>query len=431
MQEKLLLSSFNQRSGFKNLESDIRFYSRRFQTCFTHGKGSYLIDHAGVKYIDFFSGAGALNYGHNEPHLKSALIDYIQQDGVVHTLDMWSGAKEKFLKALYEHILSPRSLDYVVAFPGPTGTNAIELSLKFARVATGRKLIASFTGSFHGVTAGSLAVTNSEYHRSAAGVSLHNTVFLPYESLGKCNESLCKAKDVLKNKTKPNELPAAFLVETVQGEGGVNIASNEWLQGLRSWADEIGALLIIDDIQAGCGRTGTFFSFERAGIKPDIVCLSKSLSGYGLPLSLVLLRPEVDVLKPGSHNGTFRGFAPAFVTATATIEKFWRDSTFQNETIQKGSIMHNRLNAIANEYGAKIRGIGLFYGIEFSESNIADAVAETAFKNHLIVETCGPGASVVKLFPPLNIFDDILIEGMDKIHTSVATTFSKKTQQKT
>ncbi|MFE1265684.1 aminotransferase class III-fold pyridoxal phosphate-dependent enzyme [Streptomyces albogriseolus] len=116
---------------------------------------------------------------------------------------------------------------------------------------------------------------------------------------------------------------AAVVVETVQGEGGVNPARPAWLRTLASWTQDHGTLLIVDDIQMGCGRTGPFFSFERAGIVPDLVCLSKSISGYGMPMALTLLRPEYDVWKPGEHDGTFRGYNPAFVTAARTLELFW------------------------------------------------------------------------------------------------------------
>jgi len=411
----LLDHSHNQ----NDFESQIRYYSRRFQTCYVRECGSLLFDNTGVQFVDFLSGAGALNYGHNEPVLKKYLLDYIQQDGIVQTLDMRSDAKENLLVVLNELILRPRSLNYVAAFPGPTGTNAVELALKFARNVTGRSLIASFSGSFHGVSVGSLAATSSAYHRQAAGVPLRDVVFLPFEATNVNDEINELTERVLVDLTKSDELPAAIIIETVQGDGGVNVGSAGWLRYIRDLAHELGALLIVDDIQAGCGRTGPFFSFERADIIPDIVCLSKSLSGYGLPLSLVLLRPELDILKPGSHNGTFRGFAPAFVTATAALERYWSDDTLHSEVIRKGEIMSERLSTIAAIAGGQVKGIGMFKGIEFQEPHIADIIAINAFKNQLIIETCGSLNSVVKLLPALNISDELLHTGLDILERSV------------
>src|SRR4051794_25132418 len=248
--------------SFERLEFEVRSYSRSFPTVFRRAVGSRLVDEAGREYLDFFAGAGALNYGHNNPVLKRKLTDYLLADGITHGLDMATSAKREFIEAFDEIILRPRGLEYKLQFPGPGGANAVEAALKLARKVTGRTHVVGFSGSFHGMTLGALAVTGSEAPRAGAHVGLRDATIAPFGG------PLHAYGDAP---------PAAFIVETVQGEGGVNVAGGEWLRGLERFARELGALLIVDDVQAGCGRCGSFFSFEAAGIRPDLVCLSKSL----------------------------------------------------------------------------------------------------------------------------------------------------------
>jgi diaminobutyrate-2-oxoglutarate transaminase len=211
--------------------------------------------------------------------------------------------------------------------------------------------------------------------------------------------------------------PAAVIVETVQGEGGVNVARPEWLRALAELCERQDMLLIVDDIQMGCGRTGAFFSFEEAGITPDIVTVSKSISGYGLPMSLCLFKPELDVWEPGEHNGTFRGNNPAFVTATAALEAYWADgSAMEKQTRKRGEQVEQALRDLVTEHqdaGARFRGRGLVRGLEFADVSRADAIARRAFERGLLVETSGPQGEVVKLLPPLTITAEELDEGLE------------------
>src|SRR5699024_9116419 len=257
--------------------------------------------------IDVFGGAGTLNYGHNNDAMKQLLMEYIESDNITHSLDMATIARGNFLKKFDEIILRPRNLDYKVMFSGPTGTNAVESALKLARKVTGRTTIMSFSNAFHGMTIGSLSITGNASKREGAGIPLTHSVSMPFDNYNSTADSLSLIESYLENSGSGVDLPAGIIVETVQGEGGINAASMEWLQGIEKIARRFGILLIVDDIQAGCGRTGTFFSFEPARIKPDIVCLSKSLGGYGLPMSITLFKKEHDVWEPGEHNGTFRG----------------------------------------------------------------------------------------------------------------------------
>jgi diaminobutyrate-2-oxoglutarate transaminase len=219
------------------------------------------------------------------------------------------------------------------------------------------------------------------------------------------------------------ETPAAILLETVQAEGGINVASSEWLRGLACLAREHGVLLIVDDIQAGCGRTGTFFSFERAGIQPDLVCLAKSLSGYGLPMSLVLIRPELDRWEPGEHNGTFRGNNLAFETATAALE-YWRDRALSDAIAFKSRIVLDHLKAIhaaAGDRVAGIRGLGLMQGLVFACPRLAAEVSKAAFSDQLIVELCGPSENVIKILPPLTIEPLVLKRGLQRLSNAISS----------
>lgn len=406
---------------FTKYESEVRSYSRSFPTIFTKAKGYKLWDIDGKEYIDFFAGAGTLNYGHNNGNMKKALIRYIENDYITHSLDMATVAKGKFLQTFHEVILKPRNLDYKVMFPGPTGTNSVESALKLARKVTGRTNIMCFTNAFHGMTLGSLAITGNESKRNGAGVPLTNTVTMPYDNYHQQTDSLSLIESFLENSSSGIDLPAAIIVETVQGEGGINAASMEWLQGIEEICHRFGILFIVDDIQAGCGRTGTFFSFEPAKINPDIVCLSKSLSGFGLPMSITLFKKELDVWQPGEHNGTFRGNNLAFIAATEALS-YWKTDTFVKEIHRKITLLTEFTHKIVNKYPklkAEVRGRGLMQGIACHIEGLAKQVCDAAFERGLLMETSGPNDEVFKFLPPLIIDETGLREGFRIIEDSI------------
>lgn len=415
-------------SVFEEMESNVRSYCRDFPTVFTKAKGYRLWDMEKREYIDFFAGAGALNYGHNNPKMKQKLLDYIASDGITHGLDMATKAKETFLKRFNEVILQPRGLKYKVMFPGPTGTNSVESALKIARKATGRNTIISFTNAFHGMTLGSLSITGNAFKREGAGITLSSSDTMPYDNyLGKNVDTAEFLERFLEDKGSGLSLPAAVILETVQGEGGINVASFAWLQKIEKICRKYDILLIVDDIQAGCGRTGPFFSFEPAGIKPDIVCLSKSISGYGLPMALTLIKPELDVFEPGEHNGTFRGNNPAFVTATEALT-YWEDSSFTREIASKSRKVKSLLRNIVRNYPdikGEVRGRGLMQGIASGIEGLAEEVCAAAFKRGLIMETSGPNNEVIKIMPPL-IIDKIGLEkGINILEESIRSVWKK------
>jgi diaminobutyrate-2-oxoglutarate transaminase len=408
---------------FDELESEVRSYARSFPRVFNRAKGEYLYDSDGTEFLDFLAGAGTLNYGHNNPLFKQSLIDYIEADGIAHGLDLHTSAKQAFLETLQSKILKPRNLDYQVQFTGPTGTNAVEAALKLARNITGRHNIISFTNGFHGVSLGALSATGNSHHRGAAGINLGGVSRMPYDNyLGDGFDTTAYLDKVLSDSSSGIDTPAAVIVETVQGEGGINAASFEWLKALEQVCRRHDVLLIVDDIQAGCGRTGTFFSFEPVGIQPDIVTMSKSLSGYGLPMAVVFMKSEHDLWKPGEHNGTFRGNNHAFITATAAINHYWTDDAFTKEILRKGEIIKTHLDRFAAEYGDgnfSARGRGMFQGINCISGELAGDISLRAFRKGLMIETSGAEDQVIKLLCPLIISDEALNKGLGIIEESI------------
>ncbi len=414
---------------YEKLESNVRGYCRSFPVTFTKAQNATLTDSEGNEYIDFLGGAGTLNYGHNNPHFKQALIDYIESDGITHGLDMHTAAKTAFLETYERLILQPRGMKgYKIQFTGPTGTNAVEAALKIVRKNTGRTDIVSFTNGFHGVTQGASAVTGNVKYKEANGMPLPGVHFMPYDGyLGDFN-TLHYFEKALQDKSSGLGHPAAVIVECIQGEGGLNTASAAWMLGLQALCKRYDMLLIVDDIQAGCGRSGTYFSFEEFGIEPDVITQSKSLSGYGLPMAIVLLKEELDTWKPGEHNGTFRGNNHAFVTARKALETYWADDSFSKEVKHKASVLRSRLKEIQAEHGGQLKhkGRGIMQGLECANGKVADRITELAFKRGLVIETSGSDGQVVKVLTPLTIEEETLKKGLEILDSCIGDVMAEQ-----
>jgi diaminobutyrate-2-oxoglutarate transaminase len=407
-------------SVYERMESQVRSYSRSMPRQFSRAEGVWMHDDRGGRYLDFLSGCSSLNYGHNHPVLKKALLDYIASDGITLSLDLHTEAKAAFLQAFESLILKPRKLDYRAMFTGPTGTNAIEAALKLARKVTGRQHVIAFSNGFHGMTLGALSCTGNAGKRAGAGVPLTHVSHEPFEGYhGSEVDTAALLEQRLSDPSGGLDAPAAILLETVQGEGGLRAASRDWVRNIAGIAKRHGALLIVDDIQAGCGRTGTFFSFEEMGVAPDIVVLAKSLSGMGLPFALTLFRPELDCWTPGEHNGTFRGNNHAFVTATAALRHFWSDGGFEAEVRRRGEYLAHRLSALADDCGFSTRGRGMMRGLNVGSGAVAAQITEMAFARGLIIETSGAHDEVVKVLAPLTIDDAELAQGLDILEECV------------
>jgi len=409
---------------FEQYESVVRSYCRKFPVVFTKAKGSILTDQDGHEYIDFFNGAGACNYGHNNEYIKDRVIKYLQDDGIVHALDMYSGSKGEFIEYFEQQVLKPRGLDYKIMFPGPTGTNAVEAALKLARKVKKRSNIFALMGCFHGMTLGSLALTTEREARAGAGVSLGDVTHIPAPYMFPQLDTIEYMQTILDDDHSGVDKPAALIIETTQAEGGVNVLPTEWLRRARKLCDDNDMLLIIDDIQVGCARTGTFFSFERAGIQPDIFCMAKSIGGMGMPLALTLFKPQLDIWAPGEHNGTFRGFQLATVAAKASLE-FMLDNHIEAETVRKGRLVDAYLADRLPKLGLKLpyRGIGLIWGIDFAAypAGSAKKASAACFQRGLVIELAGRQDCVLKIMPALTIDDATLTKGLDTIMEAIAS----------
>ncbi|MFV0433633.1 MAG: diaminobutyrate--2-oxoglutarate transaminase [Leucobacter sp.] len=416
---------------FDRFESEVRGYIRSFPVEFAQARGSVLVSADGREYLDFFSGAGVLNYGHNNPVFTEALVEYLRSDGIIHGLDMATTAKRGFIEAFQQLVLAPRGLDYKLQFTGATGANAVESALKLARQATGRSNVVAFTNGFHGLSLGALAATSNVKYREAAGTSLPDVTRLPYDGyLGEGVDTLDLFERMLDDPGSGVDHPAAVIVEAVQGEGGINVAGAEWLRRLRAITEERGILLILDDIQAGVGRTGQFFSFEDSGIVPDLVTVSKSISASGLPMALLLIRPEVDVWKPGAHTGTFRGNNLAFVSARAALETYWSDAVFTDAIAERSEQLRLALEGIAAEFPQAeftARGRGLMRGLaSTAHPDLAGAVSAAAFERGLVIETSGARDEVLKFLPALTITAEELGRGIGIVRKALAATLAQR-----
>ncbi len=409
-------------AAFENWESEVRGYCRNFPTVFASASNARQVDEAGKSYIDFFAGAGVLNFGHNNPDMKRAMIDFLEADGVAHSLDTYTTTKRDFLTRFHDVILAPRGMDHRMQFTGPTGTNAVEAALKLARLATGRREVVAFSHGFHGMTLGALAATANHAFRQWAGVPLRDVVRLPFETAPGGKTALADYAAALGDPSSGHTPPAAFLVEAVQAEGGVNVASAEWLHAVQDLARETGALFIIDDIQAGCGRTGSYFSFDGYGLDPDVITLAKGLGGYGTPIAMNLNKPAVDAhWSPGAHTGTFRGQGLSMVAGTVALDYF-ADDELMTAVVAKGETMRERLAALAAAHPDRdweVRGKGMMQALDTGDGTFAKAVQAACFDAGLLVGPCGSGGRVLKLIPPLTIPDEDLAAGLDILEAAV------------
>ena len=418
---------------FEQLESQVRSYVRSFPAVFAKAKGALLYDEQDNEYIDFFAGAGVLNYGHNHPAVNEALIKYIENDGIIHGLDKATSAKKHFLEQFHSIILAPRHMDYKVQFTGPTGTNAVETALKLARMVKGRSNVIAFTNAFHGLTMGSMAVTGNSFYRDEAFINRANVAFMPFDNyFGEEINTAQYLRKFLSDNSSGVDLPAAIILETIQAEGGINVASEEWLREIEQICRDFDILLIVDDIQVGNGRTGKFFSFEKSGINPDIITISKSICG-GLPLSMVLIKSELDQWKPGEHTGTFRGNNLAFV-ASAELLEYWRNDNLSEAIYYKEEIIREELTKMAekySDYNPTVRGYGMIYGLRIPELNFCSEVSAEAFSRGLVIELAGADDNVLKFLPPLVIEEEVLKKGLKIVDESIAAVIEKKQAMKT
>ncbi|MCH6171110.1 aspartate aminotransferase family protein [Pseudonocardia alaniniphila] len=403
-------------------ESAARVYPRHFPFAVAEAQGSYIRDLDGNVFIDFLAGAGVLSFGHNHPELVEAATR--QMSVFTHGLDMPSPAKDAFTEAQLSMLPEPMRDHMKIHFCGPTGANAVDAAIKLAKTATGRGDIIAFRGGFHGTTHAGMAVTGSLSTKTPIANGVPGVHFFPYPTGGVPDgidpttwDATCAAllEEALTDPNGGIPLPAAVIMELVQGEGGVNPATLLFAQRVRKLTRDLGIPLIIDEVQTGGGRTGTWFAFEQYDIEPDIIVASKALSGMGLPIAVIIYNQDLDVWAPGAHTGTFRGNQLAFAAGAKAIELVRRDYLLDNVRARGEQVARALEPLSANPAVREVRGLGLMWGVELvapgdgrTAGRLAEEVQERALRAGLILELGGRDDCVVRMLPPLNVTAEVM-----------------------
>lgn len=407
-------------------ESNVRSYPRKLPLAIAKAQGVWVTDVEGKRYLDCLAGAGTLALGHNAPEVIESLTRFLASGTPLHTLDLTTPVKDRFSEALLA-LLPGQGREYCLQFCGPSGADAVEAALKLAKTLTGRSNLIAFSGGYHGMTHGALAVTGNHGPKNALGPLMAGVQFMPYPHLYRCplgvggeaaTRVMCEYfTRFIADVESGVCLPAAVIVEAVQGEGGVNPAPDAWLRTLREVTQRHGIVLILDEVQSGFGRTGKMFAYEHAGIDPDIVVMSKAIGG-GLPLAVLGIRRELDAWQPGAHSGTFRGNQMAMASGLATLTILQRDGLAERARQRGERLMHD-FAALAERYPAigQVRGRGLMLGLEIvderqpadalgafpMDAHLAALIQKHCFEHGLLLERGGREGSVVRLLPPLVI----------------------------
>lgn len=415
-------------------ESNARTYSRAIDVTFTHSKGNELIDDRGRTYIDFLTGAGTVTLGHGHEKVVEAVK--AQLDVSVTGLDLRSPLRDEFARAQLAQLPEGMRDRTKVHFCGPSGSDAVEAAIKLCRSATGRPGIVAFRGAYHGSTAGALAVSASAIPKRPGDPMTGDVQFVPYAHCTDCPVGLdptgcdtnCAAvlESMLRDSHRGVPLPAAVIVELVQGEGGAHSLPAEFVHRLREVTSDLGVMLIVDEIQTGCGRTGTWFAFEQAGIEPDVVLLSKGLTGIGLPISVMLFDRDLDLWEPGAHIGTYRGHHLAMAAGLATLRAFEDEDVLEN-------VRQRSEQAFAFAEGLRescdlvddVRGAGLLIGIELRDpagatpGATAATVQRACLDAGLIVERGGRSGRVLRPLPALNVGSAVMDRALEILGEAV------------
>ncbi|MCD9194312.1 diaminobutyrate--2-oxoglutarate transaminase family protein [Streptomyces albireticuli] len=411
-------------------ESSARTYARHLRIVPVRASGMTVEGADGRTYLDCLSGAGTLALGHNHPVAVEAMRKVIDSGRPMHTLDIATPEKDAFTEALFATLPPALARTARIQFCSPAGTDAVEAALKLARSATGRQGLAAFTGAYHGMTTGALAVSGGVAAKARVGGFAGDVTRLPYPYPYRCPLGLggdlgaCAAAEYARRLlADPNGgvvPPAAMILEPVQGEGGVVPAPADWLRAMREITRQHGIPLIADEVQTGMGRTGTLWASEHAGVVPDVLVASKAIGG-GLPLAVVVYRGDLDVWEPGAHAGTFRGTTLAMATGAATLG-YITENRLAERAASLGTRMLARLEELRARYAhiGDVRGRGLMLGVELvdpegepdilgslpADPALARAVRAACLDRGLIVELGGRHDTVVRLLPPLIISDD-------------------------
>lgn len=418
-------------------ESNARSYPRKFPFAIAKAKGSWVTDVEGNKYLDFLCGAGTLALGHNDSEINQTMVDLLTGDAPLHTLDLTTPVKDKFVHTLLSLLPGELKDNAKVQFCSPSGTDAVDAALKLCKTATGRSSVIAFQGGYHGMGHGALALTGNLTAKNKVNGLMPNVHFFPYPYSYRCpfglgGEAGVKAactyfEHVLKDPESGITKPAAVILEPIQGEGGVIPAPVEFLQTIRRVTEELDIPLIVDEIQCGIGRSGKFFAFEYAGIVPDVILASKAIGG-SQPLSVVIYNKKLDKWEQGAHAGTFRGNQLAMAAGTVVMNRVSQPE-FLAEVVEKGKIIEERLLALKakTKIIGDVRAKGLMIGTEFvnpkgqpdglgslpASGEIAAKVQKICFENGFVAEKGGRGGSVMRCLCALNITKDEVNTAMD------------------
>jgi len=418
-------------------ESNARVYGRHLPIAVEAAAGSFVRDVDGNVFIDFLTGAGVLSLGHNHPELVAVAAEQLGR--FCHGLDLPTPAKDAFTEAQLSMLPVGMQDRTRVHFCGPTGANAVDAAIKLCKTATGRGDVIAFQGGFHGTTHLGMALTGLVANRSPVANGVPGVHFFPFSNCADCPLGLSRAGcatncvELLERSLRdPNggiPLPAAVIVEMVQGEGGVVAADPEFVRRLRRLTRELGVPLVVDEVQTGCGRTGTWFAFEQYDIEPDVIVASKALSGIGQPVAIILYDERLDVWAPGAHTGTFRGNQLAFAAGAAAVRIVRRDDVLGNVRARAAQIAQHLEGLRTHPWVHDVRGRGLMWGIELADpvdgrpGRLAERVQARCLAEGLIVELGGRDDRVVRLLPPLNVVAEVVDVAcsilLDAIHRTV------------
>nr|WP_318680345.1 diaminobutyrate--2-oxoglutarate transaminase family protein [uncultured Treponema sp.] len=420
-------------------ESNARSYPRKFPFALAKAQGSWIEDVEGNKYLDFLCGAGTLALGHNDPEVNQAMVDMLTGNLPLHTLDLTTPTKDKFVHTLLNILPGELKNNAKIQFCSPSGTDAVDAALKLCKTATGRSSIIAFGGAYHGMGHGALALTGNLNAKNKVNDLMPNVHFMPYPYSYRCpfglggdagTDAACAYFErMLKDPECGITKPAAVILETIQGEGGVIPAPIKFLQTVRRVTKELDIPMIVDEIQCGIGRSGKFFAFEYADIVPDVILSSKAIGGTQ-PMSVVIYNKKLDVWGPGAHAGTFRGNQLAMAAGTVVMNRV-SDPAFLADVVEKGEIFAKRMEEIKSKVSiiGDLRGKGLMRGIEFidpkSEADclgakkpsgeIAALVQKRCFENKLVMEKGGRNGAVMRCLCALNVSREDLNKALDII----------------
>ena len=413
-----------------DFESSARSYPRKFPFALRKAKGSWVEDVEGNRYLDFLCGAGTLALGHNDDEVNRAMMDLIASDAPLHTLDLTTPVKDRFVQTILDNLPGHLSQDAKIQFCSPSGTDATDAAIKLCKTATGRSTVIAFSGGYHGMGHGALALTGNLNAKNHVANLMPGVQFMPYPYSYRCPFGIggdagvdaCCAyfERMLKDPESGVTRPAAVIIEPIQGEGGVIPAPAKFLQTVRRVTLELDIPMICDEIQCGMGRSGRLFAFEHAGIVPDVILASKAIGG-SQPMAVVIYDRKLDKWTAGAHAGTFRGNQLAMAAGTVVLQRVTRKE-FLDDVTRKGGYIKNALLRLQKEVSiiGDVRGMGLMLGVEFVDptgdrdimghpqpsGEIAARVQHMCFENRLVMEKGGRNGSVMRCLCALNVTDE-------------------------